>query len=173
MTRASAYRRSASPYGLGSATTGARHPNSSIRQTQPSTTTDAKRGHFKPSRRGQRKPSFSLLGCESAAGRQRSLGPDVKRPQLESLPKPSGTTSATVLGLAMPRRTNVFQEVVAIIHEHMAEGATVEESAMLVNRATGHKREVDVVIRTNAATQEVVIGIEATSAGREASVEMG
>jgi hypothetical protein len=59
MTRASAYRRSTSPYGLGSATTGARHPNGSIRQTQPSTTTDAKWGHFKPSRRGQRKPSFS------------------------------------------------------------------------------------------------------------------
>jgi hypothetical protein len=37
-----------------------RHLPSSIRQTQPSTTTDAKWGHFKPSRRGQCKPSFSV-----------------------------------------------------------------------------------------------------------------
>lgn len=59
MTHASAYRRSTSPYGLGSATTGARHPTTSIRQHQPDKTTDAKWGHFKPSRRGQRKPSFS------------------------------------------------------------------------------------------------------------------
>jgi hypothetical protein len=33
----------------------------------------------------------------------------------------------------MPRRSNLFQDVVAIIHRHMAEGATVEESAMLLN----------------------------------------
>jgi hypothetical protein len=71
----------------------------------------------------------------------------------------------------MPRRTNVFQEVVAIIHSHMAEGATVEQSAMLVNRLTKRKREVDVVIRTNAATHEVVVGVEATKGGRMATVE--
>ena len=49
-----------SPYGLGSATTArGTATTTSIRQDQPSTTTDAKWGHFKPSRRGQRKPSFS------------------------------------------------------------------------------------------------------------------
>ena len=35
-----------------------RHHHSSIRQTQPTKTTDARWGHFKPSRRGQRKPSL-------------------------------------------------------------------------------------------------------------------
>jgi hypothetical protein len=71
----------------------------------------------------------------------------------------------------MPRRTNVFQEVVAIIHEHMAVGATVEESAMLVNRATKRRREVDVVIRGKQATHDVVVGVEATKGNRMASVE--
>jgi hypothetical protein len=71
----------------------------------------------------------------------------------------------------MPRRTNVFQEVVAIIHSHMAEGATVQESAMLVNRVTKRKREVDGVIRTNAATHDVVVSVEATKGGRMATVE--
>ena len=32
----------------------------------------------------------------------------------------------------VPRRSNLFQNVVGIIHAHMAEGATVEESALLV-----------------------------------------
>jgi hypothetical protein len=71
----------------------------------------------------------------------------------------------------MPRRTNTFQEVVAIIHDHMADGATVEESAMLVNRATKRKREVDVVIRAEQATHEVLVGVEATKGERMASVE--
>ncbi len=63
----------------------------------------------------------------------------------------------------MPKRTNLFQEVVAIIHEHMAGAATIEESAMLVNRLTGEEREVDVVIRSRIAGQEMVLGIEATT----------
>lgn len=71
----------------------------------------------------------------------------------------------------MPRRSNLFQDVVAIIHSHMAEGATVEESAMLMNRATGRKQEVDVVITTGAAGHPVVIGVEASSTKRPASVE--
>ena len=47
-------------------------------------------------------------------------------------------------GVCMPRRTNHFQEVVAIIHKHMSGDATVQESAMLVSRATDAEREVDV-----------------------------
>jgi hypothetical protein len=57
----------------------------------------------------------------------------------------------------------MFQEVVAIIHEHMAGAATIDESAMLVNRLTGEEREVDVVIRSCIAGQEMVLGIEATT----------
>lgn len=62
----------------------------------------------------------------------------------------------------MPRRTNTFQRVVAILHEHMAGDAQVVESAMLTNRVTGEEREVDVVIRSTVAGHEMVLGIEAT-----------
>ena len=71
----------------------------------------------------------------------------------------------------MPRRSNLFQEVVAIIHAHMAEGAVVEESALLVNRLTGEQREVDVVIRSETAGHPFVIGVEASALGRKASAD--
>jgi hypothetical protein len=64
----------------------------------------------------------------------------------------------------MPQRTNLFQQVVAVIHEHLAgDGVLVEESAMLTNRLTGKKREVDVVVRSTTAGHEFVIGVEASS----------
>jgi hypothetical protein len=62
----------------------------------------------------------------------------------------------------VPRRTNLFQEVVALLHAHLAGGAEVEESAMLCNRVTREAREVDVVIRSTVAGQRFVIGVEAT-----------
>lgn len=68
----------------------------------------------------------------------------------------------------MPKRTNLFQEVVEIIHRHMAEGATVEASAMLTSRSTGKPREVDVVIRGNQAGYEVVVSVEAIGRSRKA-----
>ncbi|HYB24457.1 MAG TPA: hypothetical protein VED41_11710 [Solirubrobacteraceae bacterium] len=71
----------------------------------------------------------------------------------------------------VPKRTNLFQEVVAIIHEHMAGEADVEESGFLPHRVTGAMREVDVVIRSRVAGHEVIICAEATSTGRKASVE--
>jgi hypothetical protein len=71
----------------------------------------------------------------------------------------------------MPRRRNLFQDVVAIIHRHMAGEADVEESAMLVNRLTGDAREVDVVIRSEVAGHPVTVAIEATSGTRRANVE--
>ncbi|MEV0355036.1 restriction endonuclease [Nocardia sp. NPDC050697] len=66
----------------------------------------------------------------------------------------------------MPKRTNLFQQVVTVIHEHLADGVTVEESAMLTNRRTGRKREVDVVLRSKSGGYEFLIGIEATSRRR-------
>ena len=65
-------------------------------------------------------------------------------------------------------RSNLFQEVVAIIHEHMAGDATVEQSAMLANRLTGEQREVDVVIRSTAAGYETLVKVEARASGRKA-----
>ena len=70
----------------------------------------------------------------------------------------------------MPKRTTPFQEIVTIIHEHMAQDAVVEPSGMLPDRATGEKREVDVVIRSEVAGHEVIVSVEATEAGRIADV---
>jgi hypothetical protein len=73
--------------------------------------------------------------------------------------------------LAVPKRTNLFQEVVEIIHRHMAEDATVEASAMLTDARTGHEREVDVVIRSESAGYEVLVSVEAVGRTRKATVE--
>jgi hypothetical protein len=71
----------------------------------------------------------------------------------------------------MPKRSNLFQDVVAIVHRHMAGDATVEESALLTNRETGAKREVDVVIRTHVAGHDVVVSVEASATSRPADIE--
>ena len=68
----------------------------------------------------------------------------------------------------MPKRSNLFQDVVAIIYRHMAADATVEDPGLLRNRVTGGEREVDVVIRSRVATHEVVVAVEATAIGRRA-----
>lgn len=71
----------------------------------------------------------------------------------------------------MPRRRNLFQDVVAIIQQHLAGDATVEESALVPHAITGALREVDVVIRSTIAGYPLVIGVEATGGGRAATVE--
>lgn len=71
----------------------------------------------------------------------------------------------------MPQRTNLFQEIVEIIHTHMAGDATVEPSAMLPSRTAGIDREVDVVIRSETAGHEVVVSVEAVARSRKADVE--
>jgi hypothetical protein len=53
----------------------------------------------------------------------------------------------------------------------MAGEATVEESAMLQNRVTNQKREVDVVITGKTAGHEVIVSVEASSTRRPASIE--
>jgi hypothetical protein len=68
----------------------------------------------------------------------------------------------------VPKRTNLFQEVVEILHRHMAGDATVEASAMLVSRSTGAPREVDVLIRAKQAGHEVVVSVEAMDRSRKA-----
>ena len=47
----------------------------------------------------------------------------------------------------MPPRFNLFQDVVAIIERHKAAGTVIKESAELIDRDTGEKREVDVKAR--------------------------
>ena len=71
----------------------------------------------------------------------------------------------------MPERTNLFQEVMAVIYDRLAGDAVKEESAMLVNRLTGEEREVDVVLRSTTARHETVIAIEAAGRARRAAVD--
>jgi hypothetical protein len=71
---------------------------------------------------------------------------------------------------AIPRRTNLFQDTIAAVHEHLAGDATVEESAMLRQRTTGEEREVDVVLRTSVGGHEVVVSIEARATARKADL---
>lgn len=71
----------------------------------------------------------------------------------------------------MPRRTNIFQQVVRVIHEHLAAGAaTVDESAELLDRVTGDTREVDVTLTSEVAGHQIIISIEATAQKRRATV---
>lgn len=72
--------------------------------------------------------------------------------------------------LHMPKRTNLFQRVVKILHENIAGDATVEESAMLRDSASESDREVDVVITTVITGQEIRIGVEATATSTPADV---
>lgn len=71
----------------------------------------------------------------------------------------------------MPKRTNTFQDVVAIVQRHMADGATVEESDMVTPTRSGKPREVDVTIRSTVAGHDLCVAVEASKTGRPATVE--
>jgi hypothetical protein len=70
----------------------------------------------------------------------------------------------------VPRRSNLFQDTIAVVHQHLAGDAAVEESALLTERATGAEREVDVVVRSTVAGQEVIVSIEARATNRKADL---
>ena len=70
----------------------------------------------------------------------------------------------------MPRRSNLFQDTVAVVHAHVAGDATTEESAMLRQRTTGELREVDVVLRSKIGSHEVVVSSEARASARKADL---
>ncbi|WP_433193066.1 hypothetical protein ACQP1G_30600 [Nocardia sp. CA-107356] len=72
----------------------------------------------------------------------------------------------------MPKRSNIFQEVIAIIHAHISdEKATVTESKELVDRVAGQLREVDICIEQEMSGQNIVIGIECRDHGRKPTIE--
>ena len=60
----------------------------------------------------------------------------------------------------MPPRTNAFQRLVTLLTATLAGQARVTESAMLQDRVTGERREVDVLVVTTSASYEVRLGIE-------------
>jgi hypothetical protein len=82
-----------------------------------------------------------------------------------------GATAAPHTLPPVPKRTNLFQEVVAIIYETLAGDASKSESAMLPNLLTGELREVDVVLRAQTAGHEMVLAIEAAGRARRPCVD--
>ncbi|KAA8889883.1 hypothetical protein F3087_00705 [Nocardia colli] len=70
----------------------------------------------------------------------------------------------------MPRRTNPFQELVAILTAHMSAGAVVTESKMLLDLDTGQEREVDICVEQTVAGHLVRVCIECSSHGRPRDV---
>lgn len=70
----------------------------------------------------------------------------------------------------MPKRSNPFQQVVALLHKQLV-GATVTESKFFPDSRTGELREVDIVIETNVADYALVTSIECMDHYRKATVE--
>jgi hypothetical protein len=70
----------------------------------------------------------------------------------------------------MPKRTNDFQKLVAIVKKHASDAALVTESKMLRDRLTGAPREVDVCIETAVAGHPVIVSIECRDQGRPVAV---
>jgi hypothetical protein len=63
--------------------------------------------------------------------------------------------------LKMPRRTNDFQELIALVHRQLAPaGATVTESAIREDAITHQGREVDITIQHEIAGYPVTLVIE-------------
>jgi Restriction endonuclease len=71
----------------------------------------------------------------------------------------------------MPKRSNAFQNLFHVIYRQLAVNATVTESKMLTDKATGEEREVDIVIESEVTRHKVTIGVECNAHKRKASVE--
>lgn len=69
----------------------------------------------------------------------------------------------------MPKRSNVFQRLVKLLHDRLDKNWEVHESEMLCNRLTGDDREVDIVLKYKLGPHEVIVAIECTDAKRPAS----
>ena len=70
----------------------------------------------------------------------------------------------------MPKRTNAFQELVAVIHSNLGNGWIVTESMLLQDGITGEMREVDVVAKATVADYDLFISIECRDHRRPADV---
>jgi len=93
--------------------------------------------------------------CAGAAGQR----PSYRDEHLWSFPEQT-----------MPKRSNAFQELVALLERQLApSGARVYESRMLKDICTGEDREVDIVIDTEAGVHPLRIGIEVIDHERPAS----
>jgi hypothetical protein len=72
----------------------------------------------------------------------------------------------------MPKRTNTFQQVLALVYWLMAEdGVKVEESAMLPDKDSGEQREVDVLMTGKVGGIPMTVQVEATARAEPADVK--
>ena len=69
----------------------------------------------------------------------------------------------------MPKRTNIFQRLVKMLHDRLDENWEVNESEMLCNRLTGEYREVDIVLKYKLGTHKIIVSIECADTKRPAS----
>lgn len=68
----------------------------------------------------------------------------------------------------MPKRSNDFQKLVALINGCIRQGAQVTESALLADKITGEKREVDILISKPVADYPINIAVEVIDWKRKA-----
>jgi hypothetical protein len=68
----------------------------------------------------------------------------------------------------MPKRSNQFQRLVALLHERLDKNWVVTESEMLAHTLTGEEREVDIVCRSKLGEHEIIVSIECTDTKRQA-----
>jgi len=68
----------------------------------------------------------------------------------------------------MPKRSNRFQRLVALLHASLGEDGHVIESAMVTDKISGQQREVDILLTMNAASYTVNIAVEVVGRGRKA-----
>jgi len=69
----------------------------------------------------------------------------------------------------MPKRSNLFQDLVQLLEAHLAPtDATVTGSKLLKDLRTGEQREVDIVIEASAGDHPVTIGVEVIDRKRKA-----
>jgi hypothetical protein len=71
----------------------------------------------------------------------------------------------------MPQRSTEFQRLIKLIEQQRAGNATIRESAMLLDRLTGRKREVDITIVSKIGDLDVIISIEVNEKSRIADVQ--
>jgi len=70
----------------------------------------------------------------------------------------------------MPKRHNIFQDLMVSIHKQLSSSCQVTESEMFSDPSSGQAREVDIVIRSRVAGYEMVISVECTDSKRPVAV---
>jgi hypothetical protein len=70
----------------------------------------------------------------------------------------------------MPKRSNEFQKLVTLINGCLHDSGKVVESALLVDKTNGAKREVDILISSEIADYSVNISVEVRDRARKADI---